>query len=63
MTRFLRLVPIAALALLGACGSAPQADPSGITPDEAQALNDAADMLDANAIALDAVTNETPETR
>jgi hypothetical protein len=51
----LPLTPIAALALLGACGSTEPADPSGITPGEEQALNDAAAMLDANAIELNAV--------
>jgi hypothetical protein len=58
---FLRLAPIAALALLSACGSADQADPSGITPGEAQALNDAATMLDANAIEFNATDNSATE--
>lgn len=59
--RFLRLAPIAALALLSACGAADQADPSGITPGEAQALNEAAEMLDANAIELNATDNSAAE--
>lgn len=53
----LPLAPIVAFALLGACGSTEPADPSGITPGEEQALNDAAAMLDANAIELNALDN------
>ena len=53
----LRLALLAPLVLLAACGSADDADPSGITAGEAQELNDAAAMLDANAVEIDAVVN------
>jgi len=51
----LRLAWLAPLALLAACGSADDADPGGITAGEAQELNDAAAMLDANAVEMNAV--------
>lgn len=38
--------------LAGACSSAPDAQPGTIADDQAQQLNDAAEMLDANSIAL-----------
>ena len=38
-----------ALLLLAACGPR-GGEPGGVTPDEAQQLNDAATMLDANAV-------------
>lgn len=41
---------------LAACGG-PQEAPGGVTPDEAAALNDAAVMLDANSVSVDAVGN------
>jgi hypothetical protein len=44
---------------LSACG-APSADNvGGVSPSEAQALNDAAEMLDANAVVPVPVTNDT----
>ena len=52
----LRLAALASLLAVAACGSADDTDPSGITAGEAQELNDAAAMLDANAIELNAVT-------
>lgn len=52
-----RLVALVPLLLVAACGSADEADPGGISADEAQELNDAAAMLDDNAISLGAVTN------
>ncbi|WP_294298903.1 hypothetical protein [uncultured Sphingomonas sp.] len=45
----------AALTVVG-CGSDQPANPGGLTASEAQELNDAAAMLDANAIDLNAVT-------
>ncbi|MES2336907.1 MAG: hypothetical protein V4537_02280 [Pseudomonadota bacterium] len=51
----LRLALLAPLALLGACGSDDMSQPGGITAGEAQELNDAAAMLDANAVELNAV--------
>jgi PBP1b-binding outer membrane lipoprotein LpoB len=38
--------------LLGACSSAPDPQPGTVTTDQTQQLNDAAEMLDANSIAL-----------
>lgn len=52
-----RLAPLIPVALaLAACGADEPADPGGLTASEAQELNEAAEMLDANAIDLDAVT-------
>ena len=53
--RFLRLAVLAPLALLSACGSDDTSGPGAISADEAQELNDAAAMLDANAVELDEV--------
>lgn len=47
--KYAALTPLFAV-LLVACGSAPDATPGSVTPDEAQALNDAAAMLDANSV-------------
>ena len=54
-----RLLPLAGLLALAACGSGGSA-PGGATPGEAQALNDAAVMLDANSVDANAaiITNE-----
>jgi hypothetical protein len=51
-----RLAPFTAVLLLAACGGAEDADPGGISAGEAQELNDAAAMLDANAVELNEVT-------
>jgi hypothetical protein len=57
----LRLALLAPLALLGACGGGEEgSQPGGISASEAQELNDAAEMLDANAVELNAVS--PPET-
>ena len=62
MPKILRLSPLPALALLCACGGGSEtADPGGISASEAQDLNDAAAMLDANAIELNAVDVDTGE--
>jgi len=58
--------PVAALALplslLAACSGGGSDEPGAVSPDEAAQLNDAAAMLDANSIDLDAVTaNETDQ--
>lgn len=59
----MRAIP--ALFLLAACSSQPDA-PAGLTADDQRQLNEAAEMLDANAISADAVatdavaTNESP---
>jgi hypothetical protein len=50
--RILRLAMLPSLALLAACGSDDVSQPGGITASEAQELNDAAAMLDANAVEL-----------
>lgn len=44
---------IAVMLLLGACGRG--VDATGATPSESRQLNDAADVLDANSITLNAV--------
>jgi ABC-type glycerol-3-phosphate transport system substrate-binding protein len=51
---------LACALLLSACGGGTQSDASGITPTEAQALNDAAEMLDANAVQIDADDSPAP---
>ncbi len=51
----LRLAALLPFALLSACGSADDADPSGISAREAQELNEAAAMLDANAVDANAL--------
>jgi hypothetical protein len=48
--------------LLAACSGSASDDPGAVTPDEAAQLNDAAAMLDANSIDLDAVTANTTDT-
>ena len=58
MTAVLRLAVLMPLALLGACGSDDMSQPGGITTSEAQELNDAAAMLDANAVELNALLAE-----
>ncbi len=58
----LRFALLAPLMLLAACGSADNADPSGMTASEAQELNDAAAMLDANAVEIETIVNsEAPQ--
>ncbi|URW75467.1 hypothetical protein M9980_13180 [Sphingomonas donggukensis] len=54
----LRLAVPALALLIAGCGRADDADPGGISASEAQELNDAAAMLDANAIEINAVTSE-----
>ena len=51
-----RLLP---LLLLAACSSQPD-QPGGITADDQRQLNEAAEMLDANSMAPETVTNESP---
>ncbi len=48
--RALRLALVAPLALAGACGSGDDVQPGGLSAREAQELNEAAEMLDANAV-------------
>ena len=56
--KLLRLALLAPLALLAGCGDGGDAQPGGITAGEAQELNEAAEMLDANAVELNAVAPE-----
>jgi hypothetical protein len=44
--------------LLAGCGSGSSDTPGAVTPGEAQALNDAAAMLDANSVDANAATIE-----
>lgn len=55
--------PILAIPLLlAACdGGANEPGPGGVTQSEARELNEAAEMLDANAVALGAVTDQEGE--
>lgn len=55
----LRLAVVIPLALLGACGGEEAPQPGGLTASEAQELNEAAEMLDENAIELNAVATNT----
>lgn len=51
------------LALLAACSRGGSDDPGAVTADEARQLNDAAAMLDANSVDLNATTaNESDVT-
>jgi len=52
----LRLAPAVVALTLAGCGADEPADPGGLSASEAQELNDAAAMLDANSIALDDTT-------
>lgn len=56
MTILRLAAPIALTLSLAACGSDDRGDPGGLTASEAQELNDAAAMLDANVIELNDVT-------
>lgn len=47
---------LSAALLLAACGRGPDPQPRGLTVDDQAQLNDAAAMLDANAVDLNAVT-------
>lgn len=53
--KHLRLAVLAPVALLGGCGGGDTSQPGGITAGEAQELNEAAAMLDANAVDLNAL--------
>jgi len=50
-------LPLLLLATLPACSRGNADDPGAVTADEAAQLNDAAAMLDANSVDLDAVTS------
>lgn len=57
------LPPMLALmlaAMLAACGT-PATDPSGATPGEAQALNEAAAMLDNDSVSANQLIGNTSE--
>ena len=51
----MRILPLSFL--LAACSAAPD-DPGQVTPDEAQRLNEAAEMLDANGTDPDETEEE-----
>ncbi|QNA84422.1 hypothetical protein G4G27_10790 [Sphingomonas sp. So64.6b] len=53
----LKPLGLVALLLLSACGGAPDT-PGAVTSGEAQALNDAAAMLDANSVDANAMNVE-----
>lgn len=54
-----RLFPAAALLLLAACSGDDQ--PGGLTADEAKQLDEAAAMLDANAVDLNALDDNATD--
>ncbi|QNQ11697.1 hypothetical protein [Sphingomonas alpina] len=54
----LKSIGLGALFLLAGCGSGSSDSPGAVTPGEAQALNDAAAMLDANSVDANAATIE-----
>lgn len=61
MTMFRSSGLLAAVLLLSACGGG-DSTPGAASPAEARALNDAAAMLDANSVDMNAVAlNETDE--
>lgn len=55
-----RAIPLLALLLLAAC-SAPATDESGASPGEAQALNEAAAMLDDNSVSANMVADNATD--
>ena len=58
MTRLRRLAVLASLALLGACGARDDRAPGALTASQDKQLNDAAAMLDANAVDANATDAE-----
>jgi hypothetical protein len=57
----LRLTIAAALGLaLAGCGGEQASAPGGVTPPEAEALEDAAEMLDQRRLAPEALATDTP---
>lgn len=52
-----RLILVAAPLLLVSCSGGGE-QPGGVTADEARQLNEAAEMLDANSVDLNAVAND-----
>ncbi|MGP7796464.1 hypothetical protein [Sphingomonas sp. CLY1604] len=56
-------LPLMLLATLPACSPGRSDDPGAVSADEAAQLNDAAAMLDANSIDLDAVTSNDTDDR
>lgn len=56
----LRFGPPMLALMVAACGD-PATDASGATPGEAQALNDAAAMLDANSMSANALASNSTE--
>ena len=63
MSRIILSAALPLLLIATACSRDGCDDPGAVTADEAAELNDAAAMLDANSIDLDAATaNETDET-
>jgi hypothetical protein len=54
----MRLLLLLTLAL-AACSAEPDPQPGGLSADDQQQLNEAAEMLDANAVDLEEVTNSS----
>lgn len=55
-----RIFPPMLALMLAACGT-PATDPSGATPSEAQALNEAAAMLDNGSVSANQLIGNTTE--
>ena len=60
MRSHLSVIGLAGALALAACSSASESS-GAVTADEAQQLNDAAAMLDANSVDLNAVAADDPE--
>jgi len=53
-----RVAIVAAPLLLVACSGSGDGQPGGVSADEARQLNEAAEMLDANSVDLNAIAND-----
>ncbi|UZK70405.1 hypothetical protein OKW76_04985 [Sphingomonas sp. S1-29] len=49
------ILPLLLSLALAGCGDPAATAPGGVSPDEARELNEAAEMLDANSVSLDAI--------
>ncbi|AXJ94627.1 MULTISPECIES: hypothetical protein [unclassified Sphingomonas] len=62
MTRLLPALAMTLLFTIAACSRGPDDQPGTVTADEARQLNEAAEMLDANSVDLNAIDpGDTPD--